>query len=338
MRSGSLIEQVYAGDFAGDIDDDTDPAIASATRAIADRVDEARTVVVAELERAGIGGQVAPTAPHLQRHTFDVRVADASAAYRVADTLEAIGFAPWSTWEAGAQRSFDQHATHLTLERTDEVTTVIRVSWADSRRLPRWRRVITPTEGDWAAVTLPAWAWRAYPAVRVVRLVAERLGLRRRHASSLGPFLATPASLLDPLLDVAGAEPGDRVVDLGCGDGRLLVAAARRGCDAIGIEHDPDLVERARARAADAGVADRVTVTRGDARTSALAEADVVFVFLPTDVVGSLLGSLLESMRPGARLLAHEQNRPPADLTPPPDHSEVVVSADALTVAHRWVR
>ena len=99
-------------------------------------------------------------------------------------------------------------------------------------------------------VRLPRRTWPAYSLVRPVRLVLERVGLRRRHEDSLGPFLATPDSLIDPLLELAQVGPDDHVVDIGCGDGRLVVeAAARLGCRAVGIERSPELVDSARARA-----------------------------------------------------------------------------------------
>ncbi len=186
-------------------------------------------------------------------------------------------------------------------------------------------------------VELPSWAGWGYPAVRAARLVMERTGLRRRHESTLGPFLSTPASLLEPLLEVADPGPDDVVVDLGCGDGRLVVAAASAfGCRSVGVESSETLARKAEASAAAAGLGSLVEIVHGDARDADLTTASVVFAFLPTDVLAELLPGLVANLPAGGRLVAHEQNRLLATTRPLPDHSEVVVSGDALTVAHRW--
>lgn len=272
-----------------------------------------------------------------QRHGIRFRVSTAAQADRVADLLVADGYERWERWRAGAERSFHRNADHLTVGRTTDVTTVVRVSWGDRAPRGRVERAFRPTDGDWTMVTLPTWAWWGYPGVRVMRHVLERTGLRRRHESGLGPFLATPASLLGPLLRLADVGHGDTVVDLGCGDGRLAVAAATiAGAQSIGVETSEELVRRARERAAAAGVSDRVTIAAGDARDVDLTDADVVYAFLPADVLADVLPATLAAMAPGARLIAHEQHRLPAMVQPPPQRSTVLVGEDGLTVAHRW--
>lgn len=345
MSTEALIERVHRGDVevaaldlldAGEGSSDLPRAILAACEAVAVAANETRAEVLAHLERAGVDVDATPPRERQQQHTLTLDVADAAAARRAERVLTEAGFEPRASWSGGARRSFERHAGHRTVVRSGDATSVVRLRWErDVSPRSRTHRVFRPTEADWAMVDLPSWSWRAYPVIRVLRLVAERVGLRRRYPG-LGPFLSTPVSLLDPLLDLVEAAEGDTVVDLGCGDGRMLEAAARRGCWAVGFEQDPALAERARQRAVAAGVADRVTVVTGDAQGAALTDADVVFVFLPTDVVSRLLPSLLSSMRRGARLVAHEQHRLPADLAPSPAHSRVVVSEDAVTVAHVW--
>ncbi len=346
MFRTELIEAVHggrAGSFASGPPSDVagdDPAlrarIVTACSAIHTAVGVERERVLARLLAEGIEAtSPAPTALP-QRHTFRLDVADHETAERVAAALADDGYERWDAWTRGAARSFARHADHLTVARTADVTTVIRVAWQHRAPRSRLERILGPTEGDWQMVTLPGAAWWAYPLVRVVRLAAERLGLRRRHEATLGPFLATPVSLLQPLLDTVETTAADVVLDLGCGDGRLPVTAAQAGSRAIGVERSPELAARARDRAAAAGVGDRVEIIIGDARDTPLDRADVVFAFLPTDVFADLLPTLLGRMRPGARLLAHEQNRLPGTLRPSPDRSAVVAAADALTVAHVW--
>ncbi len=348
MSTEALIERIHAGDVAaaaldlvevgGDLSF-TARAIVAACEAITARVADTRADVLARLERAGVPVESGPAPDLQQRHTLTLGVADASTALQAERVLVDAGFEPWARWSGGARRSFERHSGQRTVVRSDDATSVVYLQWERRVAPNSWTaRALRPTDADWATIRLPTLLWWGYPVVRVLRLAAERVGFRHRHSSNLGPFLSTHVSLLDPLLDLVEAAPGDMVVDIGCGDGRLLEAAARRGCRAAGFEKDPALAERARQRVADAGFDNQVTVTTGDVRGVSVHDADIVFVFLPTNVVARILPDLLTTMRPGARLVAHEQNRLPAELTPPPDDSCVVVSEQALTVAHVWRR
>ena len=351
----SLIEAVHSGDVgevaeralaagtlatgtlgAGDPADEIHRRVVAACRSIGAELDTTEATVLARLRAVGIDAGATPRPRLPQRRTVQLRVTDHAVAEQAATALGADGFERWETWTGATRRSFARHADHLTVARTDDATTVVRVAWREATTRTRRQRITTPTIGDWQMVTLPTWAWSAYPMVRVVRLAAERTGLRRRHEATLGPFLATPASLLAPLLHEADVTPDDVVLDLGCGDGRLPVTAALAGSRAVGIERSAALADRARRRAVAAAVADRVTIVTGDAREADLDPIDVVFAFLPTDVLADLLPSILSGLRPGGRVIAHEQNRLPDHVHPRPTRSTVVASGDALTVAHRW--
>ena len=266
-------------------------------------------------------------------------MADYACARRAADVLEEDGFEPWQRWARGAERSARRFADELVVASTGEVTTVVRLRWRSPAMRSRLGRVFTPTAGDWSLVDLPSPLWPAYSLVRPARLVMERAGVVQRHDDSLGPFLSTPQSLIGPLLDFAGAGPDDRLLDIGCGDGRVVVAAAEHsGCTALGVERSADLVERARQRAAASGVADRVDIVLGDGRAADLDEATVVFMFLSMRVVADLVPAMLRQLRPGARLIIHEQSRLPGSMTPMPDESSAVIADGAVTVAHRWTK
>jgi hypothetical protein len=159
----------------------------------------------------------------------------------------------------------------------------------------------------------------------------------------LGIFLRTPVGLIEPLLRLADLQAGKLLVDLGCGDGRVLVEAARRlGARAVGYETDPALVAAGRRRIADAGLDGSVTIIEGDAKTADLAEADVVFAFLPPEAVDELLVAALQRMKPGARFLSHEQLAGASERAP--ELTDLVLSEpDAapeeagVTVAKQWV-
>lgn len=109
------------------------------------------------------------------------------------------------------------------------------------------------------------------------------------------------------MLDLAGAGPADVVYDLGSGDGRLVIAAARRfGARGVGVELDPALVHESRERALRAGVADRVRFLWQDLFTTDLGEATVVTLYLGEAVNRRLVPKLLAELRPGARVVSHD--------------------------------
>jgi Methyltransferase domain len=304
-----------------------------------DRIEHQLRAEVTRIETALTDGGVATNGTESivgrQNHTITFLVDGPTDAAEAAAALVPLGFVPWERWQLGALESFRRSADQSTTARTDDVTTVVRFRWRARRERSRIARALTPTSGDWSVVSLPRWAWWGYSIVRPARLVAERLGLRPKHHASLGPFLATPDSLLEPLFELIGLDADDVLVDLGAGDGRIAVAAAvGRGCRAVAVEHDADLVAAARERAAAAGVSDRVDVVNQDARTADLTDATVVVVFLPIDVVADIAESVMSRLRSGARVLVHEQSRLPATLTP--DTTTLVVGDDAVTVAHVW--
>ncbi|MFA9563608.1 MAG: hypothetical protein ACERLM_02725, partial [Acidimicrobiales bacterium] len=180
--------------------------------------DRILTLLRADGQEVGVTGRAGPR----QEHTIRLTVDDFPAADRAAGLLERDGFERWEHWSAGASESFRRTAAEMTVGRTDDVTTVVRIRWAEPRERTRFDRIFRPTAGDWAMVDLPRRAWWAYSLVRPARLAAERAGLRPRHQASLGPHLSTPDGLIDPLLDFAGVGPDDVVMDIGCGDGRLV--------------------------------------------------------------------------------------------------------------------
>jgi methylase of polypeptide subunit release factors len=181
---------------------------------------------------------------------------------------------------------------------------------------------------------LPSVAWPAYLVLRVTRFVTDRISKRQR-AYGLGPYLATPMSLIQPVLDLANPQRDELVVDLGCGDGRVLVDAAKRyGCRGRGVEFSPELVARARAVVAAEQLTDRIEIVQGDASDARHVEgANIVFCFLPPSSVAGLLTSTLQKIGPRGRFVAHEQLE--TDWPVVPDISRIIVG-DAITVGHLW--
>lgn len=118
------------------------------------------------------------------------------------------------------------------------------------------------------------------------------------------PWVPTQAARLERALDLAGLQPGETFYDLGCGDGRVLVAAARRGARAIGIEVPPIHCAAAQIRARLAGVGGRVSIRWGNFYRHALAGADVVFWYGHSRYTAKMQAHLARTLQEGARLVS----------------------------------
>ena len=120
------------------------------------------------------------------------------------------------------------------------------------------------------------------------------------------PFITTPEPVVQAMLDLARVAPGDVVYDLGCGDGRIIIEAARsRGARGVGVEIDEVLVDRARVHARQAGVADRVSIVRGDLFALDVSPASVVMLYLGEDLNTRLWPKLVRELSPGTRVVSH---------------------------------
>ncbi len=119
-------------------------------------------------------------------------------------------------------------------------------------------------------------------------------------------FVATPQDVVERMLEMAGVTKSDVLCDLGCGDGRIVVTAAREyGCRAVGYDLDPLRLEETRRNAARHGVSHLVTIERKDVLKADLREATVVTLYLGTEINARLIPQL-EKLRPGARIVSHE--------------------------------
>jgi protein-L-isoaspartate O-methyltransferase len=120
------------------------------------------------------------------------------------------------------------------------------------------------------------------------------------------PFVRSPKEVVVRMLEIADVGPDDVLYDLGSGDGRIPITAARRfGARGVGIEIRPDLVKKARRRAEIAGAADRVEFRQGDLFEADISEASVVTLYLLPDVNTRLRPKLLEQLAPGTRVVSH---------------------------------
>jgi SAM-dependent methyltransferase len=132
-------------------------------------------------------------------------------------------------------------------------------------------------------------------------------------------WVPTPQALVEKMLDMAQVTADDVVMDLGSGDGRNVIAAAKRGARAIGVEYNPDMVALSRRLAQDAGVDGRATFIEGDMFTADISDATVMALFLLPDNLERLRATFL-NLRPGTRLVLNTFGVPEWD----PDRTETV--------------
>jgi SAM-dependent methyltransferase len=118
-------------------------------------------------------------------------------------------------------------------------------------------------------------------------------------------FVPTPHDTVKAMLDVTKVGPQDFVYDLGSGDGRIPIAAAKRGARAIGIDIDPQRIEEARANAKREGVSDRVEFILGDLFQQDLSKATVVTLYLLPSLNLKLMPKLMAELKPGTRIVSH---------------------------------
>jgi SAM-dependent methyltransferase len=120
-------------------------------------------------------------------------------------------------------------------------------------------------------------------------------------------YVPTPHEIVDRMLDVAKVRASDVVYDLGCGDGRMVIAAAKKyGTRGVGVDLDPARIREARANATQAGVERLVTFQVADMFETDISEATVVMLYLLPELNRRLKPKLFAELRPGARVVSHD--------------------------------
>jgi len=146
-------------------------------------------------------------------------------------------------------------------------------------------------------------------------------------------WVPTPESLVEKMLEMAKATPKDYVIDLGSGDGRTVIAAAKRGIRAHGIEYNPDMVELAKRNAAKEGVSDRATFAKGDLFASDFSRATVVTLFLLPEINLKLRPKIL-NLKPGTRVVSNSFDM---EEWEPDESATVDDGCSNWCTAHLWI-
>jgi SAM-dependent methyltransferase len=117
-------------------------------------------------------------------------------------------------------------------------------------------------------------------------------------------WVPTPQAVVDKMLNMAKVTKNDYVIDLGSGDGRTVITAAKRGATAVGIEYNPDMVELSKANARIAGVTDRASFMKADLFQADFSKATVITMFLLPEINRKLRPKLL-GLKPGTRVVSN---------------------------------
>jgi precorrin-6B methylase 2 len=117
-------------------------------------------------------------------------------------------------------------------------------------------------------------------------------------------WVPTPQALVDKMLDMAKVTPQDYVIDLGSGDGRTVITAAKRGARALGIEYNPDMIELSKRNAAKEGMGDKAQFMKADLFETDFSQATVITMFLLPEINLKLRPKILD-MKPGTRVVSN---------------------------------
>jgi hypothetical protein len=145
-------------------------------------------------------------------------------------------------------------------------------------------------------------------------------------------WVPTPQALVDKMLEMAKVTPKDYVIDLGSGDGRTVITAAKHGSKALGIEYNPEMVELSKRAAAKEGVSDKATFMKADLFESDFSQAQVITMFLLPSINLKLRPKILD-LKPGTRIVSNSFDM--EDWKP--DQTENVSGCTNWCTAHLWI-
>jgi outer membrane protein assembly factor BamB/protein-L-isoaspartate O-methyltransferase len=220
----------------------------------------------------------------------------------------ATGKEEWTRRLGAAMQPFTIADGHIFVRDTDGKIFVVEASPAGFRK----KAEFSPPRPDKTQIS------NAPPVVSGGRLYIRDLDsllcygltgreepVRRKKAPDAGVFVPSPVDVVEKMLELAAVKRDELVVDLGCGDGRILVAAAQKyWARGWGIDIDKECVRLARENVAAAKVRDLVTIAEGDLFEADVSKADVVALFLVPQALEKLVPKL-EKLRPGARVISH---------------------------------
>ena len=156
-----------------------------------------------------------------------------------------------------------------------------------------------------------------------------------------GPYVPTPQGIADTMLTLAQIGPDDYLIDLGSGDGRLVIGAVAKykARGATGVEIKAELVMQSTQRAKDAGVGDRVTFIAGDLFAAKIEHATIVTAYLLPHIMGDVEKKLARELKPGSRVVVHDYPLPtwkPVEVVTFDAAEKVAISGSPRTVLYLY--
>ena len=145
-------------------------------------------------------------------------------------------------------------------------------------------------------------------------------------------WVPTPQALVDKMLEMAKLTPKDYLIDLGSGDGRTVITAAKRGSKALGIEYNPDMVELSKRAAAKEGVSDKASFVKADLFESDFSQAQVITMFLLSSINMKLRPKILD-LNPGTRIVSNTFDMGEWK----PDETANIPNCNSWCTAHLWI-
>jgi Methyltransferase domain len=145
-------------------------------------------------------------------------------------------------------------------------------------------------------------------------------------------WVPTPQALVEKMLDMAKLTPKDYLIDLGSGDGRTVITAAKRGSKALGIEYNPEMVELSKRAAAKERVSDKASFVKADLFESDFSQAQVITMFLLSSINMKLRPKILD-LKPGTRIVSNTFDMGEWK----PDESANISNCNSWCTAHLWI-
>jgi hypothetical protein len=144
-------------------------------------------------------------------------------------------------------------------------------------------------------------------ALLLIATVVFNLAVAQAQEGKIVPYVPTPQEVVDRMLELAQVKKGDVVYDLGAGDGRIVVTAAKKyGVRAIGFEIDPQRIKESTENITKAGVGHLVEIRQQDIRTVDLSPASVLTMYLLPEVNLMIRPTIWKQMKPGSRVVSHD--------------------------------
>lgn len=128
----------------------------------------------------------------------------------------------------------------------------------------------------------------------------------KKEIEKLAPYYPTPETIVEEMLKLVGLKAGEKMFDLGSGDGRIVIAAAKKGADSVGVEFDEDLYKRSSAKIKALGLEKKARIIHGDMLKQNYSSADVLTVYLLPVSNDKMRPLLEEQLKKGTRIVAHD--------------------------------